>query len=96
MKIIIQFPNEKLRNAKLFKKVFEQFVAVFNYLDICVDLTNVKRELMLVKEGKLIEKNKKENKCPFCGIGIYNRNLMFRIVGKKSRSQLRRMREANL
>jgi hypothetical protein len=33
----------------------------------------------------------KKEKCPFCEIGIYNRRLMFRLVGKLSRSQLRRL-----
>jgi hypothetical protein len=32
-------------------------------------------------------------KCDFCEIGQYNRNLMFRLVGKLSRSQLKELRE---
>lgn len=31
--------------------------------------------------------------CPFCCIGQYNRNLMFRIVGKLSRGQLKNLRD---
>ncbi len=32
-------------------------------------------------------------KCDFCEIGQFNRNLMFRLVGKLSRSQLKELRE---
>lgn len=32
-------------------------------------------------------------KCDFCAVGQYNRNLMFRCVGKLSRSQLKQLRE---
>ena len=31
--------------------------------------------------------------CPFCDVGQYNRNIMFRIVGKLSRSQLKDLRD---
>lgn len=33
------------------------------------------------------------DKCPFCEMGQYNRKLMFRIVGKLSRGQLKKLRD---
>jgi len=36
---------------------------------------------------------KDPSKCPFCKIGQYNRLLMWRIVGKLSRGQLKALRD---
>jgi hypothetical protein len=56
MRVIIQFPNEKVRNVKQLKKSFEEFFILFHYIDVCVDLTNVKKELMSVISDKSKEK----------------------------------------
>jgi hypothetical protein len=34
-----------------------------------------------------------KTKCPFCAIGVYNRKIMFRLVGRLSRKQLKDLRE---
>lgn len=47
MKIIIQFKNKKIRgNKKKLEMAIKEFVSLFQFLDVCVDLTDVKRDLM--------------------------------------------------
>jgi len=58
MIVTIKFRNEKVRNLELLKAAFEQFVSAFTFLDVAVDLSDVKRDLMEVSMHKPKEKRK--------------------------------------
>lgn len=44
MIIEIKFPNNKVRNKEALKESINEFCRLFNFIDVCVDLSDVKIE----------------------------------------------------